>query len=812
MALLAVGGVTADNFFRQSRTIRQWSAAINKTAGPALNFVEAVQQERYSSMLALAGDATAATNLPPRRAGLDAALPPMMAAGDDLIKLFQGSVGDAVAQMQATFGQLPIIRQRVDLKAAQVDEVYDYYNKVIQTVIIAGRLAARTATVPAAANEQDTEVGLFEAAEAMSRSSSLAAAASIKAGFTPSQQEEYSKLVGFYRIELDNRVGELTPGEMAGYNTLVSSPQWRQMAALEKSLLQRSTATAAPPGDAPDPGSARTTPPTNRTSAPGSTTSATPPNGTTNETGNSANTVSDTAASPVPALTGWTDAADQVSSQLRGIWISHLRYAGEVAEREGSTLSHKSLTNGMTALALSILAFLAALLLSQRLISRLRQLRAQTLAVSETRLPQIMERLRRSETIDLDQEMPKLDFGHDEIGQVADAFDRAQKAATTAAVEEAQTRQGVQAVFVNIARRSQTTMHQLLSLLEQAEHRHDDPDTLHMLFEFDNLATRARRNAENLVILGGERPGRQWRNPVPLHDVVRSAVTETEHYSRIHAVRLPDVPVVGSAVADLIHLLAELIDNAATFSPPQTRVEISGEMGGAGLIIEISDLGIGLDRSDLARINDMLADPPDFNVTTLSTDSRLGLFVVGQLAKRHKVAVRLTESDYGGIRSVVRLPYELVVHGSAEPASPLEFVADIHELKRGAHRSTLESKPAELSAATAAAPVALAPEPQPSARAETFHNRLIADIWSEDPIPASYEPHDDAPVLPQRKRQTPMPEDHPSVRIQRDRIASQGRPADLWTALQAGTKLGRSGMPVGSSNVPFSHDERQWND
>ncbi|MFE2961059.1 sensor histidine kinase [Nocardia tengchongensis] len=884
LTLLIVGGVTADHSLRDARTIRNWSGAIGKTAGPALDFVEAVQQERHSSMLVLSGDTAAAAGLQPERARLDAAVPRMMAAGDDLIKLFHGEIGDAVTQMQATFGQLPIIRQRIDLGAAQIDEVYDYYNKVIQTVIIAGRLAARTATVPEAANEQDTEVGLFVTAEAMSRSSSLAAAASFKGGFTAAQQEEYSKLVGYYRIELDNRAGQLPPGEMAVYTALVSSPQWRQMGILEKSLLQRaatvsSTEPGSSPGTAPGgmPGTATPSaapPPTGPSTTPGPSPSAPAANGSTvsgGTTESSANTTGGTAPSataPVPALAGWTDAAGKVSADLRGIWNSHLRYAGEVAQREGDRLAHKSVVGGVTALSLSMVAFAAAVLLSQRLIGRLRRLRSETLTVSETRLPAILEQLRQAETVDLDQDMPRLEFGRDEIGQVADAFNQAQKAATTAAVNEARTRHGVQAVFVNIARRSQATMHQLLELLNQAEHRHDDPDTLKMLFEFDNLATRERRNAENLVILGGERPGRQWRNPVSLQDVVRSAVTETEHYSRVHTVRLPEVPVIGAVVADLIHLLAELIDNAATFSPPRTRVEISGEMGGAGLIIEISDLGIGLDRSDLTRINEMLSTPPDFNISTLSTDSRLGLFVVGQLAKRHRIAVRLTESDYGGIRSVVRLPYELVVVGDlGEQGSP-ELVTRNAELRKGAHRTAEEAQPAALVPANAserrtvlgdsstesepsgaAAPSAGAepvravesrgagtvarPEsvgtagsfsdiaPSRAVEDGPFRNWPTSEPWGGGPEVARYEPADDGPALPQRRRQTPMaappvptrmPDDHPSMRIQRDRLSGQGRPADLWTALQAGTKLGRAGVPVGSPGDPMSDNERQWND
>ncbi|MCX4098763.1 sensor histidine kinase [Nocardia sp. alder85J] len=953
-SLLIVGGGTAGYFLHQADSIQTWSTAINHTAGPALDFVEAVQNERRTSMLVLSGNQSAAADLPAERARLNASIPTMMAAGNDLIKLFHGSVGDAVVQMQSTFGQLPLIRQRVDLGAAQTDEVYGYYNKVIQTVIVAGRLAARTAKVPEAANEQDTEIGLFETAEAMSRSSTLAAAGAFHGGFSPSQQEEYSKLVGFYRYELDNRIGELTPEEMASYQALVSSPAWRQMGAVESGLIRRTVDTGAtqPGGSAAGPGQPGSSVPGATQSGPGGSTSgaaptgapgstqtgatgpggaagagATPqgaqstsqpgvsspgtaqpgvsapgsgqsgaaPSGTassprtsaprnaspgglapgagqqgsgqqgagqqgsgqqgsgpsgasgTSSTGNSGNSSgtsssgnsaangsadsegADSAdaatAPPMPPVAEWQDAADQVSAALRGMWNSHLRYAGVVADHEGSRLSRQATEGGAAALALSLIAFVAAAGLSQRLIGRLRRLRAETLAVSETRLPTIMGQLGRSEPVDLDKAVPKLDFGRDEIGQVADAFNRAQTAAITAAVNEAHTRQGVRAVFVNIAHRSQVTMHQLLGLLERAEHRHDDPDTLKMLFEFDNLATRERRNAENLVILGGEQPGRQWRNPVPLQELVRSAVTETEHYARVHIVRLPEVPVVGSAVADLIHLLAELIDNAATFSPPRTRVEITGELGGSAVIVEISDLGVGLTKGEMSRFNDTLANPPDFNIEALSSDSRLGLFVVAQLAKRHEVAVRLTESDFGGIRSVVRIPYDLVADGQSDPDADETTEDDLGELRRWSHRLIGQQPglpgPPELGTPPGE-PVAMpvVPEPEPVGAMASFGNQAAAEMWVDGPSDsiAGAPAYDEAPPLPQRRRQTQVipqppaaPDVHPSIGRQRDRPTGQGRPTDLWTSLQAGTKLGRAGVPAGGSRIE-TDGEGQWND
>ncbi|MEV0110077.1 ATP-binding protein [Nocardia sp. NPDC050799] len=165
--------------------------------------------------------------------------------------------------------------------------------------------------------------------------------------------------------------------------------------------------------------------------------------------------------------------------------------------------------------------------------------------------------------------------------------------------------------------------HRQLEVLDAAESREENPALLNLLFKLDHLATRERRNAEKLIILSGERPGRQWRNPVPLRDIVRSAIAETEDYARVRAARLPDVRIKSVVVADIIHLLAELIDNSLSYSPPASRVEVSGNPVGKGAVVEIIDQGLGMPADELARVNTLLADSPDFGVLQLSSDSRL---------------------------------------------------------------------------------------------------------------------------------------------------------------------------------------------
>ena len=284
-----------------------------------------------------------------------------------------------------------------------------------------------------------------------------------------------------------------------------------------------------------------------------------------------------------------------------------------------------------------------------------------------------MARLGDGERVDVESELGRLDYGTDEVGQVAEAFNTAQRTAVTAAVAEARTRSGISKVFLDIAHRSQLVVHRQLELLDVAEARQGDPEHLELLFQLDHLATRARRNAENLVVLGGGQPGRKWRRSAALEDVVRSAVSETEHFARVDTVRLPAVQVQGSIVGDLVHLLAELVDNATAFSPPDAPVTVRGGVVGKGVVVEVEDQGLGIEHAERERLNETLRDPPGFQAMALSGQRHLGLFVVGQLAQRNGIAVSLLESAYGGVKAIVLIPADVVetqAGGDDGPAAP----------------------------------------------------------------------------------------------------------------------------------------------
>lgn len=219
-------------------------------------------------------------------------------------------------------------------------------------------------------------------------------------------------------------------------------------------------------------------------------------------------------------------------------------------------------------------------------------------------------------------------------------------------------------VFVNLARRLQSLVHREIQLLDELENEVEDPELLKGLFHVDHLATRIRRHAENLAVLGGAISRRQWSNPVTMTEVLRSAIAEVEQYPRVKLVPPIDGTLRGHAVADVIHLLAELVENATLFSAPHTQVLMRAQHVTAGLAVEVEDRGLGMPVDEQNRMNALLADPDQVNVAHLLQDGRIGLFVVSALARRHGIAVRLQSNIYGGVQAILVLPQGLL---GAEP-------------------------------------------------------------------------------------------------------------------------------------------------
>jgi signal transduction histidine kinase len=316
-----------------------------------------------------------------------------------------------------------------------------------------------------------------------------------------------------------------------------------------------------------------------------------------------------------------------------------------------------AVTSGIVLLGL-LLTILATTLVARGIIRRLSGLERSARTLAADQLPDVVARLRRSEDVDVAAEAPPLRMGDDEIGRVGQAFDLVRQTAIRSAVEEARLRKGLNDVFRSLARRSQSLLHRQLTLLDQMERRATDPEALDDLFRLDHLTTRMRRHAEGLVILAGAPPGRAWSSPVRMVDVMRGAIAEVEDYARVSVATRSQAALAGSAVADVIHLLAELVENATTLSPPYTSVRVSGDTVANGFAIEVEDRGLGMSAQRLAELNERLASPPEFNP---SDSEQLGLFVVSQLAKRHGIRVTLKASPYGGTAAIVLIPRHLVV-------------------------------------------------------------------------------------------------------------------------------------------------------
>ncbi|GAA2119099.1 ATP-binding protein [Actinomadura napierensis] len=267
---------------------------------------------------------------------------------------------------------------------------------------------------------------------------------------------------------------------------------------------------------------------------------------------------------------------------------------------------------------------------------------------------------------------PAADPG-DPVARLVRDLRRAQSEAWNAVVDAArrgsQSRDERVGVFVSLARRMQSLSHRAILGLDELEAQVEDPDLLKGLFKVDHLATRTRRQAESLAVIGGAPSRRQWTRPVNVYEVLRSAIAEVEHYKRVKVVPPVDGGVHGSAVADVIHLLAELIENATKYSPPQTQVLVRVESVAAGLAIEVEDRGLGIPREDRLRLNDLLADHERARAGELLSEGRIGLLVVSALAGRHKVRVQLQSNVYGGTQAVVVVPAELT-GGQEEAGTP----------------------------------------------------------------------------------------------------------------------------------------------
>jgi signal transduction histidine kinase len=740
-ALLVTGVTVAGYLISEGQTARATASFFSHSSGSLIQTASAIEQERTLSLEALGGDRQAQAALPGQWKATNGAFSRL----NTMTKGVSIPTANTNA-LQGLIGKLSAVRRSVQKGTASpssVDAFYTQFTSGSSSALTSGSLAGIS---PAAAVDEVTAEDLYAVPDLHSRVAGLGAGWAARGVVAQPDRARLAQLAGAYRNQLQSLLPRLPGSVQAAYARLAAGNAWLTATSGEDDLAQ-----------------------------------------------------SGKLAMPASS---WLAAENAVSKGLLGLSAADSHYAEAAASTSASQTLNRSLLLGALVLVLAAAAFTAALILANRLVRRLRRLRSETLTLADVTLPSMVRRIGDGEQVNVGAEVAMSGYGADEIGQVATAFNTAQQTAVTAAAAEARMRAGISKVFLDIAHRSQLVVHRQLELLDVAEAKQGDPEHLELLFQLDHLATRARRNAENLLILGGGQPGRKWRRPAGLEDIVRSAVSETEHFARVSTVRLPSVQVQGSVVGDLIHLLAELVDNATAFSPPGAAVNLHGNLVGKGVVVQVEDQGLGIEFEERERLNETLRNAPGFQAMALSGQRHLGLFVVGQLAQRHGITVSLQESPYGGITAIVLVPSSAIVpdgaaDGDMRPAQgpgwnepPWQTASGPVPRPRGtggpdlrgpAAAESLVPSAAQAGSPAAGPPAATWPEPHP----HPGHGRA--------PLPRRERLANLAPGL------RPDTQDAGSAAPRRTRSPEQARGS--MSAFQHGTRLGRAAQGPVSTNT-----------
>ena len=581
---------------------------INATSLPTANFVKLVQNERTAAVVYLFAPTPA--NLAAYQAAVKATdadkpafLTAMNSAGTKSSETADEAKG--INTLIAGINQLPTLRGAVTNRAVSPLQALGAYSLGIQNELKLFLAEADSLTNATAAAQALGLIATVSAREALSQEYALLSGVLAGNRMTTADHAAFAEMAAIRQGDLVDAESLLNPVGLTEFNGQLNQAKQNQLTGIEGAVLA-GTPVAALPVD----------------------------------------------------LARWTALGGHLLDEYftGGINLANAQLAADHAISRSAWI-RVAVTASIGLIGL-LVTIAVTILVGRSIIRRLGGLERTARQLAEVQLPDVVSRLRRGEKVDVNTEAPPLRVGRDEIGRVGQAFEEVRQTAIRAAVEESRLRQGLNDVFRSLARRSQSLLHRQLTLLDQMERRASDPEALDDLFRLDHLTTRMRRHAEGLVILAGAPPGRGWSSPVRMVDVMRGAIAEVEDYARVSVATRSQAALAGSAVADVIHLLAELIENATTLSPPYTSVRVSGDTVANGFAIEVEDRGLGMSPPRLAELNDRLTNPPEFNP---SDSEQLGLFVVSQLAKRHGIRVTLKASPYGGSTAIALIPRHLVV-------------------------------------------------------------------------------------------------------------------------------------------------------
>ncbi|HWM58227.1 MAG TPA: nitrate- and nitrite sensing domain-containing protein [Pseudonocardia sp.] len=513
----------------------------------------------------------------------------------------------ALQRTENGLGRLAALRTDVaDNPAAASDQVVSRYGQIIEPIDVLDRALLRQLRTPGTAGLTDAITAVTSATEQLSTEHTVLAAAIRSGQVLPGDQAVLDVAAARLLADYRDYQSAVTPEQLTRFGPFLDDTANAQREALKTAIL------GSPEGEIRTP-----------------------------------------AAEWDAAYDGSRAAADGTAQRIRAELVTASTTAGNRA-------SNLAGINAVILLLGLLAGITIAVLVARSLVRSLRVLRTSALDVAERRLPQTVDSVRAGDTPDVSVAPVPL-HGRDEVVQVARAFDAVHVQAIKLAADQAVLQAGISAMFVNLSRRSQALVERQLQLIEQLENNEQDADQLSNLFQLDHLATRMRRNSENLLVLAGTDVAKRNVAAVPMVDVLRAAVSEVEQYQRIVVQSPPTVSILGRAASDLVHLLAELLDNATIFSPPDSQVVMSSTRTADGaIVVEIADRGVGMTEAELANANTRLSGPSSVDV---STSRRMGLFVVGRLAARHGVEVRLSSSGNGsgsGLTASVTVPVKLV--------------------------------------------------------------------------------------------------------------------------------------------------------
>jgi signal transduction histidine kinase len=584
------------------------STTYEKVAMPGAALASTLEQERVAAAVLVATGAQDHRGVTTARTSTDAAQAGFRrsALSDSARRTMSDTTRRRLDELLSRLDGLADVRSRIDARTVDTLGAVNEYNAVIDSLL---RLFGSVVLIndPVVYQQGTAIIDVSTAHEFMMRENALvtAALATPQRRMTGPEYTQFTRSADNGRYLFDTGLADMKPSLRGPLDQLAASAEFHTFRGVEDSIISGGSRASL----APEEESWR--------------------------------------SSATPLMMTWPQATNQAGAILTA-------EAKPIGDRIMYTL-YAAAGFGLLAVVLSIAV---SVLFGRSLARELIGLQRAALDLAVERLPRVIKRLRAGEKVDVDAEVPPITVGKSsEVSRVAEALTTLQRTAIQSAIGEARLRQGINQVFLNLAWRSQSLLHRQLSMLDTMEKEASDPDVLQDLFTLDHLTTRMRRHAEGLVILSGAAPARGWHDPVAVRDILRGAIAEVEEYTRVVVDSAAPAALDGSVVADITHLLAELIENATTFSPPPTQVHVRGELAANGYGIEIEDRGIGMNAEELADANSRLAHPPEFD----SADGdRLGLFIVGRLAERHGLEVRITASPYGGARASVLIPLDYI--------------------------------------------------------------------------------------------------------------------------------------------------------